>query len=105
MQTIKRFITILIVALLAVPVAPAQDRQLATPANKAISQDVQIVIQQQQVSFAARLAVEQMQLQISNQADEMIYDSGAVAGQEITWPVTTAASRASSAARAASSLG
>ncbi len=90
MRTIKRFIAIFIVTLLAVPVAPAQDRQRATTANKAISQDVQIVIQQQQVSFAARLAVEQMQLQISNQAGDLIYDSGSVAGQELNWPLQQA---------------
>jgi hypothetical protein len=90
MHITKRLIAILLCALLCAPAAPAQDRKAELQANHTIAQDVLIIIQQQQVRFTAQRAVEEMRLQIFNQAGEMIYDSGAGAGPELNWPLRNA---------------
>jgi hypothetical protein len=64
---------------------PAPDkRQEAQTANR-IAQDVLIIIQQEQVRFTAQRAVEEMRLQIFDQGGQLVYDSGAVTGTELTW--------------------
>jgi hypothetical protein len=66
--------------MLCLPSVGAQD----PPAAKA-GQDVTIIIEQQQVQFTARTAVEWMQLQVFNSSGEPVFDSGAVAAGEIKW--------------------
>ncbi len=90
MHITKRLIATLLCALLCAPAAPAQDRKAESQANHNIAQDVLIIIQQQQVRFTAQRAVEEMRLQIFNQAGEMIYDSSAVSGPELNWPLRNA---------------
>jgi len=86
MDFTKRLIAILLCALFCVPALPAQDRKAESQTNNAITQDVTIIIQQQQVRFTARSAVEQMQLQVFNQSGELTFDSSLVAVNEINWP-------------------
>lgn len=86
MQTIKRFITLLLCALLSAPAAWAQDPQ-RDQTQHATMQDVLIIIGQEQVRFTAQKAVQEMQLQIFNQAGELVHDSGVGAGPEINWPL------------------
>ncbi|HKX29957.1 MAG TPA: hypothetical protein VJ302_19865 [Blastocatellia bacterium] len=50
-----------------------------------LAQDVLIIIQQEKVRFTAQQAVQELQLQIFDQTGQLIYDSGAVAGPELTW--------------------
>jgi hypothetical protein len=91
---IKHFIVMLLCALLCVPATPAQDRKTESQANNPNTQDVTIIIQQQQVRFTARSAVEQMQLQVFNQSGELTFDSGLVTVNEINWPFQNANSEA-----------
>jgi hypothetical protein len=55
---------------------------------------VTIIIQQQQVRFAARKAGEEMHLQVFDQSGELIYDSGAIVNAELTWPLQDGAGEA-----------
>src|SRR6185369_12645460 len=87
MQTLKHFSAILLMILLAVPATLAQETQRAVAANQALAQDVTIIIQQQQVRFAAQRVVEQMHLQVTDQAGEVVFDSGPSGVQEINWPL------------------
>lgn len=82
----KHFIVALLCALLSVPATPAQDRKAESQANNPITQDVTIIIQQQQVRFTTQKAVEQMQLQVFTQSGELVFDSGGVVQPEINWP-------------------
>ena len=100
MKTIKNVIAILFVASLCMPLTKAQPssdkRQEAQTTNK-IAQDVLIIIQQEQVRFTTQKAVEEMRLQIFDQAGQPVYDSGAVTGQELTWVLRQAARRSRAA--------
>lgn len=89
MYLIKRLTASLLCALLCALTAPAQDGQGATKVNTPISQDVMIIIQQQQVRFLAQKAVREMQLQIFNQAGELVYESGVQTGPELNWGLQT----------------
>jgi hypothetical protein len=64
---------------------PAPDKRQEAQTTNTIAQDVLIIIQQEQVRFTARKAVEEMRLQIFDQAGQLVYDSGSVTGQELTW--------------------
>jgi hypothetical protein len=64
---------------------PAPDKRQEAQTTNTIAQDVLIIIQQEQVRFTAPRAVEEMRLQIFDQAGQLVYDSGAVAGPELTW--------------------
>jgi hypothetical protein len=86
MQTTKRLIAILMTILLTLPGALAQEPQRNQPGQTA-SRDVAIIIQQQQVRFAATQVVEQLHLQVTDQAGEVVFDSGASGVQEIFWPL------------------
>jgi hypothetical protein len=61
------------------------DKRQESQATNTIAKDVVIIIQQEQVRFIGRAAVAEMQLQIFDQAGQLVYDSGAVAGLELTW--------------------
>jgi len=78
MKTMKHFIVMLLSIWLCMPLTHAQ----TTPDNQ---RDVLIIIQQEQVRFTAQKAVEEMQLQIFDQAGQLVYDSGAVTGPELPW--------------------
>lgn len=79
MQTIKRYLTTLLIALLISPVVPAQ------PPQDAKQQDVTIIIQQEKVRFTAQKAVAEMRLQIFDQTGQLVYDSGPLAEGELNW--------------------
>jgi len=88
MKTLKHFIVMLLCISLCVSLTqaqPAPDKQQDTQTTKPIAQDVLIIIQQEQVRFTAQRAVAEMQLQIFDQAGQLVYDSGAVTGPELTW--------------------
>ncbi|MGH9853547.1 MAG: hypothetical protein ACREBD_27220 [Blastocatellia bacterium] len=87
MKTIKHFLAILLCISLCAPLTLAQlasDKQDAQTTNT-IAQDVLIIIQQEQVRFTSQKAVAEMQLQIFDQAGQVVYDSGVVTGPELTW--------------------
>lgn len=81
MRSAKQLLAILVCVMLCLPPLFAQEPTAATK----VGQDVTIIIARQQVRFAARASVEQMQLQVFNQIGELIFDSGLVAGSEINW--------------------
>ena len=76
MKTMKHFIVMLLSISLFMPLTHAQPapdkRQEAQTANR-IAQDVLIIIQQEQVRFTAQRAVEEMRLQIFDQAGRWCY--------------------------------
>src|SRR5262245_21786255 len=87
MKTITHFIVMLLSISLCMPLTnaqPSSDKQQDTQTTKTIAQDVLIIIQQEQVRFTAQRAVEEMRLQVFDQAGQLVYDS-AVTGQELTW--------------------
>ncbi|MGH9851443.1 MAG: hypothetical protein ACREBD_16530, partial [Blastocatellia bacterium] len=93
MKTIKHFIAILLCISLCVSLTqaqPAPDKQQDAQTTKPITQDVLIIIQPEQVRFTAPSAVAEMQLQIIDQAGQLVYDSGAVTGPELTWALRQA---------------
>ncbi len=88
MKTIKHLIAILLCISLCAPLTqarPAPDKRQDAQTTNTIAQDVLIIIQQEQVRFTAQKPVAEMQLQIFDQAGQMVYDSGAVTGPELTW--------------------
>jgi hypothetical protein len=87
MPITKHFIAILLCALLSTPAKTAQNPQRNGQTGNAASQDVLIIIQQEQVRFTAQKAVEEMRLQVFDQAGELVYDSGVVIQPEINWPL------------------
>jgi hypothetical protein len=88
MKTIKHFLAILLCISLCLSLTqaqPAPDKRQDAQTTNTIAQDVLIIIQQEQVRFTAQKAVAEMQLQIFDQAGQIVYDSGAVTGPELTW--------------------
>ncbi|MGH9938644.1 MAG: hypothetical protein ACREAM_20585 [Blastocatellia bacterium] len=88
MKTLKSFIATLLCISLCAPLAqaqPAPDKRQDTQTTNTIAQDVLIIIQQEQVRFTAQRAVEEMRLQIFDQAGQMVHDSGVMTGPELTW--------------------
>jgi hypothetical protein len=86
MQTIKRYLVTVLIALLTVPGTLAQN-PAQTQAQPPASQDVTIIIQQEKVRFTAQKAVEEMRLQIFDQTGQLVYDSGPIAEPELNWPL------------------
>lgn len=84
MQTIKRFITTVLIALLIVPGTLAQN---PPPAGQSPAPDVLIIIQQEKVRFTSQKAVQEMRLQIVDQTGELVYDSGPITEPELNWPL------------------
>lgn len=85
MKTIRHLLVMLLCFSLCAPLAlakPLTDKQQDIQANR---QDVLIIIQQDQVRFTAQKSVAEMQLQIFDQTGQLVYDSGAVAEQELAW--------------------
>jgi hypothetical protein len=64
---------------------PISDKRQEAQATNTIAQDVVIIIQQERVRFTAQKTVAEMQLQIYDQAGQLVYDSGVVAGSELIW--------------------
>ncbi len=88
MKTIKHFLSILLCISLCLSLTqaqPALDKRQDAQTTNTIAQDVLIIIQQEQVRFTSQKAVAEMQLQIFDQAGQLVYDSGAVTGPELTW--------------------
>ena len=93
MTIIKHFVTILLCISLGAQMTPAQsiqNKQQETQTTKPLTQDVLIIIQQEKVRFTAQKAVAEMQLQIIDQAGQIVYDSGAVTEPELTWALQQA---------------
>jgi hypothetical protein len=87
MWSIKQFLVIALCTLLCVPPVLAQDPQRETKDKTDSSQDVTIIIQQQQVRFIVQKAGEEMRLQVFDQSGELVFDSGAVEATEVNWPL------------------
>ena len=68
----------------------AQDLPRNASGRTGASQDVTIIIEQQQVRFIAQKAGEEMRLQVFDQTGELVFDSGAVAAAEVNWPLQAA---------------
>lgn len=88
MKIVRQFFALFLCISLCVPMAQAAvvfDGQQDVQSAKASQEDLTIIIQQEQVRFTARKAVAEMQLQIFDQTGQMVYDSGAMAQQELAW--------------------
>ena len=88
MKTIKHVVAILLCISLCAPLTqaqPAPDKRQDAQTAKPVAQDVLIIIQQEQVRFAAQRPVEEMRLQIVDQAGQLVYDSGDGTRPELTW--------------------
>src|SRR5262249_40189659 len=88
MKTISHLIVMLLSLSLYMPLIkaqPAPDKQQEAQKTNRIAQDVLIIMQKEQVRFTAPSAVEEMRLEIFDQAGSLVYDSGAVTGPELTW--------------------
>src|SRR5262245_32412776 len=97
MKAIRQFVAILLCISHCMSLAlaqPAQDNRQEVQAANTIAQDVLIIIQQEQVRFTAKKDVEEMRLQIFDQAGQLVYDSGAVTGPELTWVLRQAGGEA-----------
>jgi hypothetical protein len=90
MQRTKHFIVMLLCVLLSAPATLAQNPQRNGQTDNAVAQDVLIIIEQQQVRFTSRSAVEWMQLQVFNQSGEAVFDSSPIAAGELNWPFQNA---------------
>ncbi len=87
MNSTKHIPVFLIWLFLFAPVV-AQETQPGTILQEAISRDsreVTIIIQQQQLRFAAPASAQEVRLEVFNQAGETVYDSGLVGGAELSW--------------------
>ena len=90
MPILKRFLSIaactLLTASFALAITPQQEGgQL--PAN---SKPITITTEQQNVRFVAPSASLEVRLEIFNQTGELIYDSGAVSGNQLSWNMQNA---------------
>ena len=93
MKILNHYLAMLLCLSLGVPLAqaqPAPDKQQEAQAANTVAQDVLIIIQQEKVRFTAQKAVAEMQLQIFDQAGQLVYDSGAVTEAELTWALRPA---------------
>jgi hypothetical protein len=89
MWAIKRVPAIALCVLFCLTVM-AQDLPRNASGRTGASQDVTIIIEQQQVRFIAQKAGEEMRLQVFDQTGELVFDSGVVAAAEVNWPLQAA---------------
>src|SRR5262249_29169052 len=85
----KQILTILVCFLLHAT-ARAQGPQSAGPSRDTSSREVTIIIQQQQLRFSAPASTQEIRLEVFNKAGESVYDSGFVAGAELSWALRNA---------------
>src|SRR5262245_15157157 len=93
MKTLKQFFAMLLCILFWLPMAQAQtapDKLQEAQTTNTIAQDMLIIIQQEKIRFTAQKAVQELQLQIIDPAGQLVYDSGAVTGPELTWSLQQA---------------
>ncbi len=86
-STKQILVTLVCLLICALPVI-AQEPQRAPVSRETISRDskeVTIIIQQQQLRFAAPASAQELRLEVFNQAGETVYDSGQVSGAELSW--------------------
>lgn len=81
MRSAKQLLAIILCLLMCLPSVSAQDLQSAAT----ISKEITIIIERQQLRFIAQKAVEEMRLQIFDQAGEFVFDSGAGVQPETVW--------------------
>ncbi len=81
----KSSITILLCVLFCASFALAQDNKPEGQSDNADARDVTIIIQRRQLRFTAPASAQELRLEVSNQAGEIVYDSGLVSGAELTW--------------------
>ncbi len=88
MNSKNHFLLSLICVTLFAPFVIAQEPQTASASREVVSRDsrqVTIIIQQQQIRFTAPSLTQEVRLEVSNQAGEIVYDSGLVGGPELSW--------------------
>src|SRR4030095_15157628 len=88
MNSSKQILVILVCLFLYAPLAVAQEPQTSSISRDTVSPDsreVTVIIQQQQLRFAAPASAQEVRLEVFNQAGEMVYDSGLVSGAELSW--------------------
>lgn len=89
-MNLTKQILVVLVCLLLHATAVAQEPLLAKPSRDTSSRDVTIIIQQQQLRFAAPITAQELRLEVFNQGGEIIYDSGPIAGAELSWALQNA---------------
>src|SRR5262249_14527962 len=87
-------LVVLAYLLLYAPFVLAQEPQAPSTSRGAASQEVTVIIQQRQVRFAAPASAQEIRLEVFNQVGEMVYDSGAVIGPELSWALQNASGEA-----------
>lgn len=88
MNSTKHLLLSLICMTLFAPFVLAQEPQPAASSREVVSRDsrqVTIIIQQQQIRFTAPASAQEVRLEISNKAGEIVYDSGLAGGPELSW--------------------
>src|SRR5262249_9593504 len=88
MNSTKQILGFLVFLLIYAPLAVAQELQPTTISRDPLSRDsreVTIIIQQQQLRFTAPASAQELRLEVFNQAGELVYDSGLITGQELSW--------------------
>src|SRR5262245_57411527 len=92
MKSTKHILSIQACLFFCVSLAVAQEPQLARRSQGASSREVTVVIQQQQLRFIAPASTQELRLEVLNKAGELVYDSGFVAGAELSWDLRNAGS-------------
>ncbi|HKQ73694.1 MAG TPA: hypothetical protein VJ810_08220, partial [Blastocatellia bacterium] len=86
----KRSITILLGVLLCASFALAQDNKPEAQSDRAGARDVTVIIQRQQLRFTSQSSTQDLRLEVFGKAGESVYDSGLVAGAELSWALRNA---------------
>ena len=91
MDSAKLILTILVYLLLYITPVVAQEPQSAKSSRDTSSgEGAVIIIQQQQLRFIAPASTQEVRLEVFNKAGESVYDSGQVAGAELSWDLRNA---------------
>jgi len=85
MYTIKHFPIVLVCAVLCASTVVSQSLQQETRPTPNGSQSITIIIERRELRFVAPGSAQEIRLEVFNPAGEMIFDSGLVTGQELSW--------------------
>jgi hypothetical protein len=95
MNSTIRILTILVCLSFLAPVVVAQKPQLASPSQDAASREgAVIIIHQQRLHIAAPASTQEIRLEIFGKSGESVYDSGPLAGPELSWNLLNASGEA-----------
>ena len=85
MYIMRHVLIVLVWTMLCASVVTAQSLQQEIKPASSVYQSVTIIIERQQLRFAAPASAQEVRLEVFNEAGETVYDSGLVTGQELSW--------------------